>query len=63
MGKNRREEMCMQGKMRNFRLGHPEIEVSVTCPSADGKLAVGCLRRREVTVSSVKNSVSHTSAH
>lgn len=55
--------MCVEGKMKNFGLGHPEIEVSVTRPSADGKLAVGCLGRRAVTVSSVKNSMSHASAH
>lgn len=54
--------MCVEGMMRNFGLGHPEFEAPVTCPSADRKVAAGCLGRREVRVSSVKNSASDRSA-
>lgn len=56
------EEMCVEGTVRNFGLGHPEFEGPVTCPSADRKVAVGCLGRREVTVPSVKNSATDRSA-
>lgn len=54
--------MCVEGTVRNFGLGHPEFEGPVTCPSADRKVAVGCLGRREVTVPSVKNSATDRSA-
>lgn len=54
MGEKRGEETYVE-KTRNLGLGHPEFEVLMTCPSADRKVAVGCLGRREVTVSNVKN--------